>query len=393
MLNRLLTSCSLICVFCLLLTACGGGGGGGVTYQPVTNVQLLSILTDGSATEGFTGLASHVDTNVLFAGIPMFPSEVTLDPAVVVLVNLNVNRFLDTTVIPVFDSGTLPYPSGMSVDSALKKITVTVGSITITWTFLPNSVTRTYSSPVKTSTYIYSTVAGQTSVSFDEKVNQSGVVATYKGTATYQMDTTNNGLTKINSAVFDQSRSETNSAGKTITVNGTVTMKPEDVRPGNLSFAGSYSIFLPSYGQISGAVKTDSMTYLRGYNPTDNSYYNSNLTDATAITFTAASNFNSGSTVANPVWLQGIWVGSFTDTNALPGTATLSVTSTSYSWWGNSADKTTFYGTVAKYVSDNQIEFYDFGLLWGTGRKISDTEISGTWSLSGRSGTFTMSRQ
>lgn len=388
--HRLEIYCAVMLVLSLMLAGCGGGGG--PSYKTITNPALVNLLVDGSSAEGFTGIASHIDTKALFAGIPVIPGELSLDSATLLLINTNVNNYLDVTAVPVFDSGSTPYSAGVTVDSALKKISVTSGAITVTWTFAPNSVTRTYSSPEKTSTYVYRTVAGQTSVSFDEKVNQSGLVASYKGTATYQRNTVDNGVTKIISATFDQSRTETNVDGKTFTVNGIVSMGAEDSRPGNLSFSGGYSVYLPSYGQVSGGVKADNMTYLNGYNSGDNTYYNSNLTDATAITFSSTGDYTGTAPVTNPAWLLGIWSGTFSDAPASSGSMTLSVTSTAYSWWGASADGARFYGTTIKYNSDNSIEFRDSAVLWGSGKKISATEISGTWTLNGRSGTFTLTK-
>lgn len=380
-------------VLMLLMALVGCGGGGGTTNSAITNSELVNMLVDGSSTEGFTGIASHIDTKVPFAGIPMYPEDVTLNPAILTLINTNVNNFLDLSVTAIFNAGIPPYPSGVTVDSGLKKISVTSGSVTISWTFAPNSVTRTYANGHTTSTYVYRTVSGQTSVNFDESVDQDGVKASYKGTATYQRDTTTNGVTKILGATFVQNRTETTSDQRTFTVNGTVTMGDEDSTPGNLAFSGSFSIYLPSYGQVSGSVSANDMTYLRGYDTAEETYYNSNLTDATAITFTSTTNYNNVDPITNPVGLQGIWSGTFTDGSASPGLMTFSVATTAYTWWGLSADESRFYGTTVKNVSDISIQFYDGAVLWGTGAWNGGTQITGTWSLNGRSGTFSLTKQ
>ncbi len=392
--QRLLIYCAGMLIFSLIFAGCGGGGGGGggPASQTITNQQVVNLLVNGSSTAGFTGIASHIDTMVPFSGIPMYPDEVVLDAAAVALINKNVNSFLTVPSTPLFDNGSLPYPSGVTVDVATRTISVVSGAVTLSWTFLPNSVTRTYSSPEKTSTYVYSTVSGQTSVTFDESVNRAGVSATYNGTATYQRDTVTNGVVRLLGATFDQARTETNGAGKTFTVNGTVRMGAEDSLPGNLAFSGSFSLYLPPYGQVSGSVKADSMTYLKGYSPAEKTYYDSNLTDATAITFTSPTVYSDVSPVTNPEWLQGVWSGTFTDAPA-SGTLALSVSATAYSWWGESADKSRFYGSSVKYISDNSIEFYNYAVLWGTGKRNIDNTISGTWSLNGRSGTFGLTKQ
>lgn len=373
-----------------LFAACGGGGdNGGPVEIPITNQTLLSMLTDGEPSQGYTGISTHIDTKVPIAGLPMIPGDLILDPATVALINKNAASFLDTTKTPVFDSGSGTV-AGVSVDSARQVITVTVAGGTVSWSFAPNRVTRVYDTPpARYSVYAFRTVNGTTVADFDDRVNQGGVNATYAGSASFQRDSTTNGVLKVIAATFHQNRLETMSDGGTVSVFGAVSMGAEDARP-NLTFAGTFSIHLPTYGQVSGSVNAAGMSYARGSLTSEN--YNFRTT-STVIAFSSPTDYSQAATVSNPLWLQGVWSGSYSEGAQQAGTMQFSATgATTLSWWGLPSVSGSSLGTSVTYIDDTTIRFHNGSVLWGTARKVSDTSLTGTWSLGGASGTFSLAK-
>lgn len=404
--NRHIPVLLLLVFFCL--TGCGGGG---TPQKDIVNQELRAMLVDGTTDNSFPGVDAYIDTKVPFAGIPMYLDlGSVLDPAVKQLINSNVNNHLDTSSTPAFTAGAGPY-SGVVVDAAAKTISVTVSdaekTTTLLYKFENNKVTRTCSRTYTggnragskySSSYVYSTISGnRASAAFTENVEEkiSGatiLAASYQGNSVYERNPADNSLVNLISSQFAQTRSETNGSNKTSTVSGTVTMGAEAARPGNLSFSGAYSVYLPSYGQVSGNVSASKMTYSRGFNSGDSTYFNSNLTDATSITLTSTSDYGGVQPIANPAWLTGIWSGTFTDSCGADGMLVFSVTNTAMSWYGMTGDGSTEYGAKVSYANDTKIEFLNQSILWGTGAKAIDGRINGNWSSSSCSGSFTLTK-
>lgn len=386
----------------------------------ILNQDVFSTLKDGNQEQDFPGLGSFIDTKMVYRGVDMFLG-LNINDSVKQIINENANRYLDPTIMPTFYSGTGKF-DGVTIDSAQKIISVTlvetdqggkVADIRLTWSFAKNKVVRSYKKysiggdkkgSTYDSIYTYSTGTDLANVVFLESiyeiyVSTSGytqqVSASYEGTAIYERNIVDNSIKRLISAKFDQKHSESNSFTKqTNTIVGLVTMKEINTTEGNLDFNGQYSLFLLSYGLVSGTVTVADLKYAEGYNTYDRTYYNNNTLNEAKVLFTSQSDYLDYTVAKNPSWIKGIWGGEFTDScseNNLNGQLSMSVTDTTATWWGQSYDMSRNYGTAVE-VYGASVRLKDDTALWANGVKISDTRIEGSWLLKGCKGSFVLDK-
>jgi hypothetical protein len=380
-----------------ILAGCGGGGGGGVAPSPEipANSPVYSALISGEVkADGSKGITALVKTDVPFSGLPMIPEGITLSNEIRSLIVKNANSYLTTTGIPVFDPGTPPYPAGVTITQGTPpriSVTDSVNGTTVSWDFSANSVLRAYDDGIKKSSYTFSQQAdGTTRAAFDEI--SENPAARYNGTALYQKNS-DGSVANVISALFDQTYSTTVD-GITNSANGTVTMSG-----GTASFKGDYSVYIPLYDTvISGTADIKGLSYdwVPGTTTTVNS-----TTSSTTVSITSKTDLSTLQAIVRPEWLKGDWQGSmFIDGSAgqqgiLIVTASLP-DSPVITWSGQLFGDTVIYGSKARYFSDSDIRLYDTSagqVVWGTAMRKSDTEITGTWSFSGKSGTFSLIKQ
>ncbi|MFA7059768.1 MAG: hypothetical protein WC156_02985 [Pedobacter sp.] len=402
----------------LVFTACGGGGGGSAPYISIDNESLSSVLKVGDQEQGFPGVTSFIDTKVVFQGSDMFLG-LTIDSAVKALITKNVNSFLETSP-PVFDSGPSPSSTGVTVDAALKKITValsemdgaqTNANIIISWSFTGNSVVRSYTKTYvdgelkgttysSTWTYSYSSVTGLTTALFIESINETKLLpsgktltkkASYNGTVKFVRSTVDGSLVSLASADYSQLHTETNNdTALTWTLDGSVKMTGTTLTGGKLSFDGGFSFDIPSYKTVTGkAVLTDG-AYL------NNAILNStaDIIDPDNLTLTSQADYSDyTSTTNNASALRGAWVGTFTDSCGVnPGNIELSITETTATWFGMSSDLSRVYGTLIS-IDATGLHLKNNALSWGNSSNVNNTTIDGIWSFDGCSGNFSVTKQ
>ncbi len=366
----------------------------------IVDQTLYSGLKAGSQAQDFPGIGVYIDSKVVYRGIDMFLG-LAIDNTVKSIITENVNRFLESSA-PTFYSGSGSFP-GVTIDSSLMTIKVTLSdansTTTVTWNFEAGKVVRaykkTYSGGVNkgseySSTYTLNNAKnGITNVSFRESVtqfsnNSQTLLASYEGVAIY--DRSDGSLL---SARFNQTLSETNIVTqKTHTLNGLAMMEN-----GILSFNGSYSFYLPSYGTVGGSAAIVNGTYARGYNTQDATYFNNNTLQNANALFSASTNYVNPT--INPAWFVGIWSGTFTDScdpQNRQGQLTMSATDVTATWWGRSFDGTRNYGTSVE-LSGTAVRLKDNGALWSNSTKISDTRIEGPWSAGGCQGNVVLNKQ
>ncbi len=379
----------------LTISSCGGGGGSnGPAYVPITNAPLVSALKDG--TPDFPGIASFIDTKVVFQGGDMFLG-LSIAPAAKALITKNVNSFLETSSL-VFDSTLSPLPTGVTIDPALKKIMFTDAGTTVSWSFSGGSVVRSYvksaGAEPATWTYSYSAVTGLTTAVIKEPLyTDVSVINTtkktsYSGTVLYARSRVDSSLTSLTSADFTQTHSETNSVtGLTWALDGNVKMTAATT--GNLSFDGGFSSDIPSYKTVSGKAVLANGTY------DNNAIINSTKIDPGTLTLTSQTDYSGYVPVAtNPVPLQGTWVGTFTDTCSVNnGDLQFSISETAASWYGMSHDLTRNYGTLLSIATASSVRLSNNTLSWGASTSVSATTIDGTWSYEGCGGFFKVIKQ
>jgi len=398
------------------------------TLKTITNKELVSVLRDGNTKQDFPGLGSYIDTKAPYRGNDMFLG-LSLDNGVKDIINKNFSSYLNLSKPPEFcsDSGSF---DGITIDSSKKMINVVLNetsdgtgaaTITVNWSFGVNKIVRSYEKKyvdgekkgsTHSSIYTYSTGTNYTedyvdgvdtkltNVVFKEAINERYLSATgytqtlsasYEGTSIYKRDG-NNSLRRLASAKFNQKLSEYNSHTKhSNTVDGIVMMKGEDAS-GNLAFDGSYSFYLPSYGIVSGIITVTTGTYARGYY--NGAYVNNNNFDGDGVAFTSQSDYADYTVTQYPVWLQGTWSGTFTDScNASGGQIAMSVSDITATWWGLSMDR--IYGTAVEIVEIDGsyiVRLKNDSAIWANDVKVNegDTHIGGTWSYNGCSGSFSL---
>ncbi|MBV5341723.1 MAG: hypothetical protein J0665_19575 [Deltaproteobacteria bacterium] len=409
--------CILLLLAPLMFPACGGGGGGGaVPYKTIDNVSLFSALKDGSQEQNFPGVASFIDTKVVFQGADMF-FGLAIDDAVKDLITTNVNSFLETSS-PVFSSVLSPASAGVTVDATLKKITValseTNANITISWSFANNSVVRSYTKTyvngdfkgsTYTSTWTYSYNSGVTTATFTDSVDETELLAstktltkklTYNGSVKYVRDLSDSSLASLTSAEFTQNHTETNNdTALTYILNGTVKMTGTAATSGTLSFDGGFSFDLPSYTTVSGLITLTTGTYGTGFDSANNVYYNeTNILNGT-LTLTSQADYSGYIPVTtNAPALRGSWVGEFTDSCSVnnPGNIDLSITETTSTWKGMSSDLSRIYGALI-LIDATGLHLKNNALSWGDSSTVTATTIAGNWSFGGCVGTFSVEKQ
>jgi hypothetical protein len=379
------------------------------TANVITDQGLHSALRNGSQVQNFAGIGSYLDTKAVYRGIDMFLG-LAIDAAVKNIVNENLKRFLDQSA-PTFYSGVGSY-AGVTIDGPGKRIEVKITganvATTVTWTFAANRIVRTFRQEVtagtnmgsvRSSTYTFSNATGNlvNALLSESLTEYSGGVqtlaASYEGAAVFNYNRTTYAGT-LASASFYQQLAETNLLShKTDALNGFLNLASD----GTLSFNGYYGFNLVSYGYVTGAVNVAGGTYAKGYDAGSGLYFNNNDLTAANTLFTATSSYTVP--VATPAWLQGLWSGTFTDSGdaAHPGSISLiatPVTLPACTWWGQSFDTSRNYGTRVEMTSTTAttVRFYNNASLWGTGTKISDTRIEGTWSSGGFNGTFVLQK-
>lgn len=385
----------------------------------ILNEYLLSVLKDGNQEEDFPGLGSYIDTKVPYRGADMFLG-LDINSTVREIINENINRYLGPTTAPEFYTVSGDFP-GVTIDSAQKVIKVAIGEtdgvtkiadIALTWSFDKNRIVRNYKKDyiggnkkgtTYSSIYTFSTGASLTNVVFNETINEiststSGytqtVSASYEGTAIYERNSADNSMKRLVSAKFDQKHSESNSLTKqTNTVDGLVTMKEVNATEGNLTFDGHYSLYILSYDAVSGRVTVTDVTYAKGYNTQDHTYFNNNTLNAAAALFTSQIDYLDYTVTTNPSWIKGVWTGTFTDSCNVnnPGQLSMSITDTNATWWGQSYDKSRNYGTSVE-VYGSTVSLKDDAAIWSDGVKINDTRIDGNWSYNGCYGSYILNK-
>lgn len=400
-------------------SACGGGGSP-IPYKVIDNVTLFNILKDGNQEQGFTGVASFIDTKVVFQGADMFLG-LPIDPAVAALITTNVNSFLETSS-PVFDSGTSPASAGVTVDATLKKITVALfemdgaqknADITFSWRFANNSVVRSYTKTyvngdfkgsTYTSTWTYTYNSGLTTATFTDSIDETELLASTKtltkkqtcsGNAKYTRNNSDSSLASLTSAEFTQSHTETNNdTARTYTLNGNVKMTGTTATAGSLSFNGGFSFDLPSYNTVSGLVTLANGTYGKGFDGANNAYYNETDISNGTLTLKSVTDYANYVPTVNPASLQGAWLGAFTDSCSTTGAGQLelSVSAVTATWVGMSSDSSRFYGTLIS-IDATGLHLKNNALLWGDSTTVTDSTINGTWSFGGCGGTFSVIKQ
>jgi hypothetical protein len=402
----------------LVFTACGGGGGGGVSYKSIDNESLSSVLKVGDQEQGFPGVTSFIDTKVVFQGSDMFLG-LTIDSAVKALITKNVNSFLETSP-PVFDSGPSPSSTGVTVDAALKKITValsemdgaqTNANIIISWSFVGNSVVRSYTKTYvdgelkgttysSTWTYSYSSATGLTTALFTESINETKLLpsgkkqtkkASYNGTVKFVRSTVDGSLVSLASADYSQLHTETNNdTALTWTLDGNVKMTGiPSTAGGNLSFDGGFSLDIPSYKTVTGKAVLTNGAYV------NNAILNSTADiDSGTLTLTSQADYSSYTpTTTNALALRGVWLGTFTDScGVTPGDIELSITETTATWFGMSSDLSSVYGTLIS-IDATGLHLKNNVLSWGNSSNVNNTTMDGTWSFGGCSGNFSVTKQ
>jgi hypothetical protein len=364
----------------------------------ITDQALYATLKNGSQDQNFTGVGSYIDSKVIYRGIDMFWG-LAMDSAVKDVVSQNIKDFMENSA-PVFYTGSGNY-SGVTFDSAQKTIKVTLGeantSTVVTWNFEQNKVVRTYrkdytggtkSGSSYSSTYSFSNTKNNlANVAFKETVKEmsNGTAvfnASYEGAAVYnRLDGT------LQGATIDQKLTETNLVTKQSNVlDGLITMEN-----GKLLFNGMYTFYLPSYGTIKGSVAITNAVYAMGYSSQDSAYFNNNNLQNANVLFTTAQDIPALS--KNPAWFTGIWNGTFTDScGTQNGQITMSATSVTATWWGQSSDKSRNYGSIVE-ISDTTVRLKNDAVLWSNGTKINDTRIEGSWSSGGCQGTFVLDKK
>ena len=420
-LQRIIT-CILLLLLPLVFSACGGGGGGGsIPYKSIDNVSLSSALKDGSQEQNFPGVASFIDTKVVFQDTDMFLG-LTIDPAAKALITTNVNSFLETPS-PVFNSVLSPAPDGVTVDATLKKITVALSEmddtqknadITISWRFAGNSVVRSYTKTyvngdfkgsIYTSTWTYTYNSGVTTATFTDSTDETKLLAstktltkklTYNGSVKYVRNNTDSSLASLISAEFNQSHTETNNdTALTYILNGTVKMTGTAATSGTLSFDGRFSFALPSYKTVSGLISLTNGTYGKGFDSANNVYYNeTNISNGT-LNLTSQADYTAYTpATTNALALRGAWVGAFTDSCSVvtPGNIALSITETTSTWNGMSSDLSRIYGALIA-IDATGLHLKNNALPWGDSSTVTATTIAGNWSFGGCGGTFSVTKQ
>ena len=367
----------------------------------ITDQTLYSALKNGSQDQNFAGFGSYIDTKTVYRGIDMYLG-LNIDAAVKAIINTNIDQYLDISV-PVFYSGNGSF-TGVTIDSAGKSIQVKLeennASTVITWSFAVNRIVRTYRRDVtggsgsenaygSTYTFSNSTQNLINALLFESMVERSNgfqkISSSYEGSAVYNR--TSGALVSAN---YYQRRAEANQLTlKTDTLDGLLTMEN-----GKLSFNGSYVFNLRSYGAVGGAVNMTNGSCAKGYSSQDGTYFNNNdLTNANAI-FSATSVYTVPT--ANPSWLLGVWSGNFTDSGNAdhPGNASMLVTGTNATWWGQSFDRSRNYGTKIEVTGTTtvMVRLFNNTSVWATGTKISDTRIEGSWSYNGFNGSFVLTK-
>ncbi|RZB34838.1 MAG: hypothetical protein SRB1_00606 [Desulfobacteraceae bacterium Eth-SRB1] len=359
--------------------------------EMILDETLYSILKDGSL--DFPGVRGYIDTKIVYSGIEMFLG-LNIDNDVKDIITENIDRYLED-IDPVFYSGSEDL-SGVTIDADNHTIEVlpveTNAEISVKWSFAPNSVERVYTKNSTDVTKTGSTCSSTctfsnasenlTNMIFEESVkeytnNIQTLSASYEGSAVYNRSTNS-----LESSKFYQKRSETYiTTMKTDTLNGMATMEND-----TLSFNGSYSFYLESYGAVAGSVNIKNATCAKGYDEEDTLRNNNNIKDANALFSTT-----SGCTppVPNPEWLKGIWNGTFTDScGENDGQMTMTVTDTNATWWGYPD-----YGTTVS-ISDSTVTFMNDGSTWSVGQISEDhTRIEGNWSYDDCNGAYHLTKQ
>ena len=420
---RHITKMVIILLFFVVLASCGGGGTTTTSYKAINNPSLFTILKDGSPEQSFPGVSSFIDTKVVFQGVDMFLG-LTIDAVVKTLITSNVNSFLETAT-PVFDGGSAPFPVGVTVDAALKKITValsetrdsqTTADISISWVFAANNIVRSYTKTyiageLKGSTYTsswrftYSSTTELTTAAFTDSVNETKLLASSKtqtkktahnGTVIYKRNNSDGTLTNLTSADFSQNHTETNNAtARTYTLNGNVKMTGTTATTGNLSFDGGFTFDIPSYQAVSGLITLTNGTYGKGFDNVSNAYYNeTNISNSSTLAITSQSDYSATAPASNAASLRGAWLGAFTDNCSTTGSGKLelSITEATATWNGITSDSSRIYGTLIA-IDGSGLHLKNNGLSWGDSSKIAGTTIEGAWSSGGCGGTFTVVKQ
>jgi len=413
---RHITKFVLALLFSVVLSACGGGGGDGgggqqsAPYKAIDNLTLFNVLKDGSPEQSFPGVSSFIDTSVVFQGADMFLG-LQMDSDVKSLITKNVNSYLEATS-PVFDAGPTPPYAGVAVDASLKKITVALPDITVSWTFAANSVVRSYaetrstgdfkgSAYLSTWNYTYNAVTGLTTAVFTDSIdettsnNTQTQKASHNGTVVYKRNSADSSLTNLSSANFSQIYTETNNGiPRTYTMNGNVKMTGVTATAGNLTFDGDFSFTLPSYQTVAGLVTLANGTYGKGFDSANNAYFNETNISSGTLTLTSQTDYSSYTPVVNAVSLRGAWLGTFDDSCSTTGAGRLelSITETTATWFGSSADSSRIYGTLIT-IDGSGLHLKDNSLNWGDSNEVTDSSIKGTWSSGGCGGTFSIVKQ
>ena len=391
----------------LLFSACGSGSSP-VPYTAINNQSLFNVLKGDSP--DFPGVASFIDTKVVFQGGDMFLG-VPIDAAAKTLITKNVNSFLEASS-PVFDAVLSPTPTGITVDASLKKITYKDAETTISWLFTGNSVVRSFteipltgdltgSSYASTWTYTYSPATGLTTATINDSTNETSllkhtkIIASYNGTVKYTRSTVNSSLSGLTSADFTQNHTETNSStALTWVQNGTVKMTGTTATGGNLAFDGGFSFDLPTYNTVAGLVTLANGTYGMGFASASNSYSNeTNISNGTLV-LKSQTDYSHFTPITNALTLRGSWTGAFTDSCSTTGAGKidLSVLEATATWFGMSQDSSRFYGANL-LIDGTGVHLKNSTLQWGDSNKVTDTTIEGTWSFGGCGGTFNVVKQ
>jgi len=392
----------------LVFSACGGGSPS-VPYTTIKSDSVLSSVLKGDSPD-FPGVASLIDTKVVFQGSDMFLG-VPIDVTAKALVTKNVTSFLETSS-PIFDAVLSPIPTGITVDASLKKITYKDAETTISWLFTGNSVVRSFtkaslagdltgSSYSSVWTYSYSSSTGLTAATINDSTNETSLLkhtttsASYKGNVIYTRSADNSSLTALTSADFTQNHTETSSStALTWTQNGNIKMTGVTATGGNLAFDGSFSFDIPTYKTVAGLVTLANGTYGMGFNPASNSYSNeTNISNGT-LTLKSQTDYANFTPITNAMTLRGTWTGAFTDSCSTtgPGKIDLSVSEAKATWFGMSQDSSRFYGALI-LIDNTGLHLKNNTLQWGDSTKVTDTTIDGTWSFDDCGGTFKIVKQ
>ena len=385
---RRIATHALILLAPLVFSACGAGDA--PPPKPIDNPLLSSTLKVGNQELGFPGMASYIDTKVVFQGGDMFLG-LSLDTAVKALIIKNCNSFLMDSP-PSFDGGPSPSASGVTVNAALKKITFKTGDVTVSWLFSGNSVVRSYAKTAaaepSTWTFTYNPATGLTSASFVEPVSEAVAGSTttrtsYSGSMKY-VHAADYSLTSLTSAEFTQTHMETDSStARTMILNGNVKMSGTTATGGDLTFAGGFSFDLPPYGTVTGTAGLTNGTY---------GPIRANISNG-ILTIASQTDYSHVSPSANPLSLQGVWLGTFTDScAATPGTIVVSISAATAIWVGISSDLARIYGAQVA-IDANGLHLKNNALSWGDSSSISATAIAGSWSSGSCNGTLNVLKQ